>query len=301
MSADLRWLFPLLGLGACATGTGIRTDFGPTRDRLSDDGAVTVTPSPRAQGPGESTPMVEEGIQDSAQRPGEWFRVDTAKSLEEGAFRTTFGFSMHENSGSMLTRVGYGVLDNLQLDLTLATGDQPETLHEAEDPSLMFGFGLQTELMRTDGWLVAARLETLLSKDRSFELAPDDGNPFTDDEEGNSSKVSFQPSLLATTRLGSFEVFGQGGVRLGDSTEFAFHLGGGVAVPVGVVSVVAEVDYVQQILDYQGAPDDPQEGYATLGIVFWPRKRLEVHLGPSFGLTEDSNDWSVHASMAVRF
>lgn len=299
MSADLRWLFPLLGLGACATSTGIRTDFGPTRDRLSHDGAVAVAASPRTQGPGEAAPMVE-GIDDSVQRPGEWFRVDTAKGIEEGVFRTTFGFALHDSSGSMLTRVGYGLLDNLQLDLTLATGDQPETLHAAEDPSLMFGFGLQTELMRTDGWLVAARLETLLSKDRSFELAPDDGNPFTD-EEGNSSKVSFQPSLLATTRLGVFEAFGQGGVRVGDSTDFAFHLGGGVSVPVGAVSVVGEVDYVQQVFDEAGAPDDLQEAYATLGIVFWPRKRLEVHLGPSFGLTDESNDWSVHAAMAVRF
>lgn len=298
MSADLRWLFPLLGLGACATGTGIRTDFGPTRDRLSDDGAVVVAARP--QGPGESTSGAAQEADDSAQRPGEWFRVDTVKSLEEGAFRTTFGFSLHDNSGSMLTRVGYGVLDNLQLDLTLASGDQPETLHEAEDPSLMFGFGLQTELMRMDGCTVAARLETLLSKDRSFELAIEDDDPLSDDE-GNSSKVSFQPSLLVTNRAGNVEVFGQGGVRLGDSTEFAFHVGGGLSVPVGVVSVVAEVDYVQQVFDGKAEPSDVKEGYATLGIVFWPRKRLEVHLGPSFGLTEDSNDWSVNTSMAVRF
>jgi hypothetical protein len=236
----------------------------------------------------------------TARRPFLWFRVGSAEVLGEGEFRTDFRFQKHDDGASGTVGVAYGLFDRVQLDLRVGTGDQHETILDSVEPGLFADLGVQWQFVRTQRFTMSTRLDAVLSDEASFEEGAE-GLRDEDLVERRYSRASVQPSLQAIYRTGNVDLFAEFGGRIGDTTEEAYEVGTGVSVPIGRAAFVGEFSYVYQNRDRLERNDDYGTSYFTPGIVFWPRERLEIHLGPSFGLTSESYDWSLQASLAVRF
>lgn len=230
-------------------------------------------------------------------------RVRRPEFLQQGRSATQFRYEDNAESSAYYAAFAHGLFDDFVLDAQIGNGHQFETVSLAAEPNTLFDFGLQYGLVGERGdFRIAPRLDIVLSDESSFDpTAADDSaigeGPLADRTQ--PAKVNFQPSLLFGAPLDDdgAEIYGLLGVRLGDATEPAFACGGGLVVPLGRVKFLLEADLVIQTLE----PKAIEEAYLTPGLLLTLREKLDFSFGPSIGLTDDSIDWRVTATLGVRF
>jgi len=260
-------------------------------------GCTTTAPSSVPQGSpfaGAGEPEAAGLGEQAASKP---FRVRRSAPLREGEVYSQVRAQTGSDSSAAQASFDYGFSDSLMFGVAVGSGHDSTTISLAEKPGRLIDFGAQWCVYNEKGGpRLATRLDVVLADKTAFEPG---GGGFAPDERDNSSKVSFQPSLLASFPIGSdgISIYGTAGIRLGDRTEPTVALGGGVRVPLGFADFVTEIDWARQSLDGGRI----QETYLTPGLEWRAREKLFLAVGTSIGLTRTSEDWMASFTMGVRF
>lgn len=238
-------------------------------------------------------PAIEHGER-PASRP---FRIRRSAPLPEGRFYSQARLQAGADQNALQASLDYGFSDSVMLGVAVSNGHDATTISLAEDPGRLIDFGAQWCFYQEKGGpRLATRLDVVLSDETSFEPGGGVGIPSGRD---SSSKVSYQPSLLASFPVGSdgVSIYSSAGIRLGDRTEPTIALGAGLRVPLVFADFVTEIDWARQSLDGGRI----NEAYLTPGLEWTAREKLFLAVGASIGLTRTSEDWMASFTMGVRF
>jgi hypothetical protein len=307
---------PLLG-AACATPSPAVRPTPATASDLGFDLPAATPPDAKAPAAAGRTRRDDEPGQEPVDpwagvRP---FRVRLPGTLAVGDSVLQARFDDTDDDSSAFFTFARGVYPDVMVDFTIGTGHQVETIAEAEEPGFVFQAGAQYALIGRPGELrIAPRFDLVLADEKAFEgiVEPDNQQTFgnNNEEDGNpTSRVSFQPGVVFGVPLteGGAELYGNASGRFGDGTRGALWFGAGVRLPLGRAAFYTEAELLRQdareslLVAGSGSTSTYTEAYLTAGFQFTLRERLDLHIGPSIGLTRESTDWRVVASMGVRF
>lgn len=230
-----------------------------------------------------------------ASRP---FRMRRASTLREGEVYSQTRVQTGAENSALQASFDYGISDALMLGVFVGSGHDLTTISLADKPGRLLDFGAQYCFYGEEGGpRLSARFDLVLANKTAFEPGADP-DPFAEDRAG-SSKISYQPSLLASFPVGDegISIYSSAGVRLGDRTEPTIALAAGIRVPLAFAGFVTEIDWARQSLDGGRI----NETYLTPGLEWTVREKLFIAVGTSIGLTRTSEDWMASLTMGVRF